>query len=51
MSEYRKEIENSSGNQNVLTYTMVSATVLGFNGKRFLVEDGVELLSISHVIY
>ena len=43
MSEYRKEIENSSGNQNVLTYTMVSATVLSFNGKTFLVEDGVEL--------
>ena len=43
MSEYGKGIENNFGNQTVLTYTMVSATVLDFNGKRFLVEDGVEL--------
>ena len=30
---------------------MVSAKVLSFNGKRFSVEDGVQLWSISHVIY
>ena len=49
MSEYRTGKENNSvnQNQNVFTDTMVSAIVLGFNGKILLVEDGVELWSVK----
>jgi hypothetical protein len=35
VSKYRQGIQNNSGNQNVLNHTMVCATVLGFNRKRF----------------
>jgi hypothetical protein len=36
VTKYRQGIQNNSGNQNVLTHTIVCAIALGFNGKRFL---------------
>lgn len=43
MIKYRKGIDDDSGNQNVLSYTMVCAKVFSFNVKRFLAENDVEL--------
>ncbi len=35
MNKYRKCVEYNSGDQNALTYTTISAKVLGFDAKRF----------------